>query len=306
MINITKNTKVSKSKHLINKKYLSLLFFIAPALILYITFFVIPMISGVYYSFTDWNALNQTFKFLGLKNYIEAIKDDKYFMDSIIFTLKYAVVLVVSQNIFAIALAVLIDSKKRGNGFFRTIFFIPNMISMIISSFVWVFIFTKVLSEISTKTHIAFLNSSWLGEPKLAFIAILIVSLWVGVGYMMLIYLAALQGVPQELKEASIIDGASPFQTFFKITLPLIMHAITICTFLTLSTGFKAFDIIYALTGGGPVRSTTVMGLNIYNEAFNGNMRFAYASAKSIILFLIILVITLIQLGVLKRKEIEA
>lgn len=303
---MTKNTAISKPKHLISKKYISLLAFIAPALILYITFYIIPLTSGIYYSFTDWNALNQTFKLVGISNYIEAIKDDKYFMDAIIFTFKYAISLVILQNIFALALAVLIDSKKRGNGFFRTIFFIPNMISMIISSFVWVFIFTKVLSEIAAKTPFKFLDKSWLGEPKLAFGSILVVSLWVGVGYMMLIYLAALQGVPQELKEAAIIDGASIFQTFFKITLPMIMHAITICTFLTLSAGFKGFDIIYALTGGGPVRSTTIMSLNIYNEAFNGNMRFGYASAKSIILFLIILVITCIQLGVLKRKEIES
>ncbi|MDP4090721.1 MAG: sugar ABC transporter permease, partial [Bacillota bacterium] len=225
---------------------------------------------------------------------------------SIIFTFKYAIVLVVLQNIFALALAVMIDSRKKGKGFFRTVFFMPNMISMIISSFVWVFIFSKVIPELAAKTHLNFLNQSWLGNPKWGFYSIIIVSLWVGVGYMMLIYLAALQGVPEELKEAALIDGASKIQVFFKITVPMIMHSITICTLLTLSTGFKAFDTIYALTGGGPVRGTQVMALNIYQEAFTGNMKFGYASAKSIILFGILLIVTLIQLGILKRREVEA
>lgn len=291
---------------IVKKKHLSLLAFIAPALILYVIFIVIPLISGVYYSLTDWNALNKTFHFVGINNFVEAFSDDKYFKKSILFTFKYAIFLVIIQNALALALAVLIDSKKKSNGFFRTIFFMPNMISMIISSFVWIFIFTKVFTEFALKTPFKFLDQSWLGDPKLSFFSILIVSLWSGVGYMMLIYLAALQGVPQELKEAAVIDGASAFQTFFSVTLPMIMHAVTICTLLTISTAFKAFDVVYALTNGGPVRSTQVMGLNIYEEAFHGNTRFGYASAKSIILFFIILIVTLIQLGILRKREVQS
>ncbi|MNC42293.1 sn-glycerol-3-phosphate transport system permease protein UgpA [compost metagenome] len=123
---------------------------------------------------------------------------------------------------------------------------------------------------------------------------------------MMIIYLAALQGVPQSLKEAAVIDGASPFQTFRKVTLPMITHAVTICFFLTLNGAFKVFEVVYGLTGGGPGRSTQVITMNIYEEAFSNNFRYGYASAKSVILFIIILLFTFIQIGVMKRKEVEA
>jgi raffinose/stachyose/melibiose transport system permease protein len=304
--NRTISNKTSKHKNFLSKKNISLLAFVAPALILYIIFFVIPLISGFWYSLTDWNGLARTYSFIGIKNFIEAFTDDKDFVASIIFTFKYTVVIVILQNIFALGLALMVDSKKKSTGFFRTILFMPNMISMVIASFVWVFIFSKAFATIATVTPFKFLDQDWFGDPKLAFIAIIIVTLWVGVGYMMLIYLAALQGVPQELKEAAVIDGANAVQSFFKVVLPMIMHSITICTFLTLAGAFKAFDIVFALTAGGPVRATEVMGLNIYQTAFAGNMRFGYASAKSMILFLIILVVTLIQLNVLKKREVEA
>ncbi|MBZ9685773.1 sugar ABC transporter permease [Clostridium estertheticum] len=304
--NRTIKSKTLKSKNFLSKKNISLLAFVAPALILYIIFLVIPLISGFWYSLTNWNGLARSYNFVGISNFVEAFKEDKDFIASIIFTFKFAVIIVIFQNIFALGLALMIDSKKKSTGFFRTILFMPNMISMVIASFVWVFIFSKVFTQIAAVTPFKFLDQSWFGDAKLAFFAIVVVTLWAGVGYMMLIYLAALQGVPQELKEAAVIDGANVVQIFFKVILPMIMHSITICTFLTLAGAFKAFDIVFALTAGGPVRATEVMGLNIYQEAFMGNMRFGYASAKSIILFLIILIVTLVQLGVLKKREVEA
>jgi raffinose/stachyose/melibiose transport system permease protein len=132
------------------------------------------------------------------------------------------------------------------------------------------------------------------------------VSLWQGIGYMMVIYMAALQGVPKQLKEAAMIDGANAFQRIIHVVLPMIMHAITICSFLTLNGAFKVFDVVYALTQGGPGTSTQVMALNIYEEAFSNNFRFGYANAKAMILFLVVLIITLIQVRILKRKEVEA
>jgi raffinose/stachyose/melibiose transport system permease protein len=306
--NITLSEKVPEIKRVKTnrRKIQSLLIFIAPAFILYTTFLVIPMIGGIIYSFTDWNGLNLSYHFVGLKNFIEALKEDTDFVKSILFTFKYAIFIIILQNILALLLAVIIESKRKSKTIFRTIFFMPNMISMIIGSFVWTFILTMVLPEIAAKTPFKFLDQSWTGDPRISFYSILIVSLWAGVGYMMLIYMAALQGVPQELKEAAIIDGASTFQTFFKVTLPMIMHAITICFFLTLNAGFKVFDVVYALTNGGPGRMTEVMTLNIYNEAFSNNFRFGYASTKSMILFLIILAITLFQLGIMKKREVEA
>lgn len=287
-------------------KYVSLLAFTAPALIFYIAFLLIPMIGAFYYSITDWNGLNRDYDLIGFANFVEVFKEDPDFVNSLLFTLKYVVVMVVLQNVFALFLAVLIESRTRSKGLFRTLFFMPNMISVIISAFMWTFIFSQVLPQIAEKTAFTFLDQSWIGDPKFSFYSILIVSLWNGVGYMMIIYLAGLQGVPQSLKEAAVIDGANAWQRFRSVTLPMITPAITICLFLTLNSSFKVFEVVYGLTGGGPGRSTQVVTMNIYEEAFSNNFRYGYASAKSIILFALVLVLTLIQVSVTKKREVEA
>jgi raffinose/stachyose/melibiose transport system permease protein len=286
--------------------HLSLILFVLPAFIFYILFLFIPTIGAGVYSFTDWNGLNKTFNFVGFSNYIEAFRDDDAFRHSFIFTLKYTIFIFVIQNIAALGLALLIESRIKSKGFFRTIFFMPNMISLIISSLMFSFIFTNVFPELSKQAIFSVLDQSWIGDPKVSFYSILIVSLWQGIGYMMVIYMAALQGVPKQLKEAAMIDGANAFQRIIHVVLPMIMHAITICSFLTLNGAFKVFDVVYALTQGGPGTSTQVMALNIYEEAFSNNFRFGYANAKAMILFLVVLIITLIQVRILKRKEVEA
>ncbi|WP_314000022.1 sugar ABC transporter permease [uncultured Paenibacillus sp.] len=288
------------------KRYLSLFAFVAPAFLLYAVFLLIPTLGGMFYSFTDWNGLNRTYDFIGFANFAEALGEDPDFVNSLWFTLKYVVFIIVLQNVIALLLAVLIEQRTRSKGFFRTIFFMPNMISIIISAFMWTFIFSSVLPQIAEKTMLTFLDQAWIGDPNVSFWSIIIVSLWNGVGYMMIIYLAALQGVPQSLKEAAVIDGASPFQTFRNVTLPMITHAVTICLFLTLNGAFKVFDVVYGLTGGGPGRSTQVITMNIFEEAFSNNFRYGYASAKSVILFVIILIFTLIQVTVMKKREVEA
>jgi raffinose/stachyose/melibiose transport system permease protein len=286
--------------------HLSLILFVLPAFIFYILFLFIPTIGAGVYSFTDWNGLNKTFNFVGFSNYIEAFRDDAAFRHSFIFTLKYTIFIFVIQNVAALGLALLIESRIKSKGFFRTIFFMPNMISLIISSLMFSFIFTNVFPELSKQAIFSVLDQSWIGDPKVSFYSILIVSLWQGIGYMMVIYMAALQGVPKQLKEAAMIDGANAFQRIIHVVLPMIMHAITICSFLTLNGAFKVFDVVYALTQGGPGTSTQVMALNIYEEAFSNNFRFGYANAKAMILFLVVLIITLIQVRILKRKEVEA
>ncbi|MBT2288786.1 sugar ABC transporter permease [Paenibacillus albidus] len=288
------------------KRIASLIAFVAPAFLFYALFLLIPTLGGMFYSFTDWNGLNPNYSFIGLGNFIEALREDPDFVNSLLFTLKYVLFMVVLQNGFALLLAVFIESKVRTKGFFRTIFFMPNMISTIISAFMWTFVFSQVLPQIAEKTAFKFLDQLWIGDPQVSFFSIIIVSLWNGVGYMMIIYLAALQGVPQSLKEAALIDGATPLQTFRSVTLPMITHAVTICFFLTLNGAFKVFEVVYGLTGGGPGRSTQVITMNIYEEAFSNNFRYGYASAKSVILFVIILIFTFIQIGVMKRKEVEA
>ncbi len=284
----------------------SLLAFVLPALLFYMVFVLAPAFGGVWYSLTDWNGLNPTYKLIGFSNYIEAVTQDPIYISSIFFTFKFVVFMVILQNALAILLALLVETRKKSKTWFRTIFFMPNMISMIIGGFMWMFIFTKVLPYIATHSIFTFVDHSWIGDPKFSFIAILIVSLWGGVGYLMIIYIAALQGVPQELKEAAEIDGASTFKVFKHITLPMILPAITIGIFVTLNSSFKVFDAVYALTGGGPGRSTQVIALNIFEEAFHMNNRYGYASAKAMILFFIIFIITLVQLMIMKRREVEA
>jgi len=210
------------------------------------------------------------------------------------------------QNSIALGLALLIETTRRTKSFFRTVFFLPNMLSLVISALMFRFIFTNVFREVSTLPFLGFLDQSWLGDPSMSFYAILSVALWNGVGYMMIIYLAALQGVPASLTEAAMIDGANGVQRFFKVTLPMIMHAVTICSFLTLVRAFQVFDVVFRMTGGGPGRSTQVIALNIYEEAFAQNFRYGYANAKAMILFGIILLITLIQTGIMKRREIRS
>jgi len=285
-----------------NKK---LTWFVLPALIFYSIFTLAPAIGGIVYSFTNWNGLNKAFDFIGFRNYLNILKDTD-FINSVIFTLKFVVIMVVLQNVIALLLAVMIESRNKSKTLFRTLAFMPNMLSMIIGGFMWMFIFTKALPYIAEQLNLASIAGiSWIGDPTFSFIAIIIVSLWGGVGYLMIIYMAALQGVDNTLKEAASIDGATRFQTFTKIIIPSIMPAITIGVFVTLNNSFKVFDVVFSLTGGGPGRSTQVIAMNIFAEAYSLNNRYGYASAKSVVLFIIILCITLIQLTVMRKREID-
>lgn len=286
------------------KNNLTLLLFCAPALIVYLVFKLIPAISGIGYAMTDWNGLSKDYSFVFLDNFIELFSD-KYFWDSMLFTLKYVAVIVVVANVAALLLATAIESRRRGKGVYRTIYYMPNMISMVIGGYMWMFIFTQVLYYMADNWGFAFLDHSWIGDPNYSFWAIIIVSTWSMVGYLMIIYMAALQGVPADLIESAELAGANSRQCFFRVTLPLIMPAVTICVFWTLNSGFQVFDVIYSLTGGGPGRQTQSVAMNIYEEAFRGNIRYGYATAKSTVLFLVVMVITLVQLKVMKSREAE-
>lgn len=285
---------------------LFLLLFVAPALGFYAVFMLWPSLGGLGFSLTDWNGLAPQFSLVGLDNYVEALTFDPDFLRSIGFTSVYVACMVVLQNALSLGLATLVESRRRSKGLFRTLFFLPNMLSMIIAGFMWMFLFTKVLPAVGAFPGWEFLDRSWIGDPGSSFVAIVIISLWGGVGYLMVIYIAALQGVPTSLKEAAAIDGATDGQVFWKVTFPLIQPAVTIGIFLTLSSSFKVFDVVFALTGGGPGRATQVIALNIFEEAFRMNNRYGYASAKAMILFAIVALITLVQLQIMKKHEVEA
>lgn len=282
----------------------NLILFCLPALLLYSTFVLLPAIDGFRMSLTDWNGLNPTRQYVGFSNYLELL-EDKVFLQSLLFTTRYVLYMVVLQNAIALFLAIIIESLRKGKRLLRTIFFFPNMISMIIGGFIWMFIFTRVFPQIAEVTGMMIFDESWIGNPEYSFYSILILSLWCSVGYLMIIYIAALQSVPRTLVEAAEIDGANRFQIVWHVIRPLIMNSITIGIFISLSTSFKVFDQVYALTGGGPGNMTQVVSLNIFIEAFKMRSRYGYASAKAVVLFLLILIITGIQLMVMKRKEVE-
>lgn len=286
------------------KQNISLILFCAPALIVYAVFKLYPAVSGMFYSLTNWNGLRKEYDIVGLSNFVE-ILTDRYFWNSMWFTFKYVIVYVLVANIIALTLAVAIESRKRAKGLYRTIFYMPNMISMVIGGYMWMFIFTKVLYYLADNWGWTFLDHSWIGDPNYSFVAIIIVSSWGAVGYLMIIYMAALQGVPSDLKEAASMDGANAWQVFWKVVFPLIQHAITICVFWALNAGFQVFDVIYTLTGGGPGRATQSVAINIYEEAFRGNIRYGYATAKSTVLFIVVFIVTIIQLKLTSRKEQE-
>ncbi len=284
---------------------LILLLFVLPALIVYALFKLYPAFSGIFYAMTDWNGLNKEWSFIGLANF-QRVLSDQYFWQSILFTMKYVGVMVVVANVVALTLAVAIETRRHARGLFRTVFYMPNMISMVIGGYMWMFIFTKVLYYLADNYNgFAFLDHMWIGDPRYSFVAIIIVAAWGAVGYLMIIYMAALQGVPGSMKEAAVLDGANAWQRFWQVEFPMIRHAVTICIFWTLNSAFQVFDVIFTLTGGGPGRATQSVAMNIYEEAFRGNIQYGYATAKSTVLFVLVLVITAVQLSVMKRREEE-
>ena len=278
--------------------------FLLPALILYGGFFIFPFLSGLFYAFTRWNGISFSKEFIGIDNFKEILSDSR-FLHSLLFTFKYTGLNIAFVNILAFALALMLDRKTRGIGFLRSIFFVPNVIGMIIVGFIWQFIFTRVAGEISRFTGLSFLGQGWLGDPDRVLYSIVLVSVWRGAGYMMIIYLAGLQTIDRGVIDASKIDGASGWNKFIYVTLPLMIPSITICLFMTVANSFKMFDLVFAMTGGGPGYASEVIPLNIYNEVFLNN-RYGYGTAKAIVLTLIVLTITYVQLKTLKKKEVVA
>jgi raffinose/stachyose/melibiose transport system permease protein len=287
------------------RKGFELLVFTLPAVLLILCMSEVPFVMNIYYSFTKWNGMAGTSKWIGFANFKEIFTDDSYVLDAAIFTLKYTLVTAIAINIVAIVLAIILNKNLKYKNLLRTLFFLPFVLSLLITSYMWKFIFTKGFDLLYQMTGFECFNWGWLGTPKLAFISIVIVSVWKLLGYNMVIYIAGLQAIPKDLLEASEIDGASARQRVFRITLPLLMPAITISLFLTISGGLNIFDIPLAMTGGGPGTATTGIAMDIYKAAFTSN-RFGYATAKSLLFFIVATTIAFIQVSITKKKEVEA
>ncbi|KON89669.1 ABC transporter permease [Sporosarcina globispora] len=287
------------------KKILTYGAFVGPALLFFLVIQIIPFLMGIYYSFTSWNGVSSVVEWVGLENYIKIFKNDPKFFDSFIFTTKFMLASVIISNLLGFGLALLLNAALKSRNLLRTVFFIPNVIGGLLLGFIWQFIFVKGFAAIGNLTDLSVFKLPWLGDETTAFWGIVIVFAWQISGYMMVIYIAALQGVDQTLLEAAKIDGASSWTLLTKIIIPLILPAFTICFFLTISMAFKIFDLNISLTGGGPFNSTQSVAINIYQEAFQNN-RYGLGTAKSILFFLVVAIFTTVQVMMTKKREVEA
>lgn len=279
--------------------------FVIPVIILITIAIYIPFFMSSFYSLTEWNGIGKTPHFIGLKNFIDIFKGDSGFKAASMFTMKYSILYIILINVFSLLIAVILDKKLKTVNILRAIFFIPYIFSLVVVGFIWKFIFSQGFQSLNKITGIGLFNWSWLGNPKLAFISILFVSIWQSIGFYIIIYIAGLQGVPQDVIEAATIDGAGNMKKFIKVILPMLAPSVTTCVFYSLVNSIKVFDVILSLTGGGPGGSTYSVTYDIYREAFQNNS-YGYGTAKAMILFVVVLIITLVQLKFFKGKEIEA
>lgn len=292
--------------------------FLAPVLIAFLMVIVIPFFIGVFYSFTDWNATaraGQGLSFVGFRNFTNSFRDPS-FLYSFLLTLVYTVLNVAAINVVAIAVALAVTGKLRFRNAYRMGFFIPYLIGGLILGFLWQFIFNNAIPAIGRSagflSALAEPSNLLLGRVSTSVFALVIVGTWQYAGYIMMIYVAAIEGVPQELYEAARIDGANSWEQFRTITVPMIAQAFTITMFLTLVNSFKQFDVNFALTSGGPatmfmgesIFGTELLAMNIYNTAFVGN-DLAAGQARAALFFIVLVAFSLIQVTYNKRREQE-
>ncbi|MGZ0085968.1 carbohydrate ABC transporter permease [Caldibacillus thermoamylovorans] len=302
-INVSPSVSLHSKRKLKNAGLFAL--FVGPALLAFTIVVIIPFLSGIYYAFTDWNGVTGQIKWVGFDNFRYLFTEDKQFQKSFILTTKYTVVAIILTNVIGFGLALLTTQMLKTRNVLRTVFFMPNLIGGLLLGFIWQFIFVKGFASIGQLTGISLFERAWLGDAKTAFWGIVIVSVWQGAGYIMMIYIAALQNIPQELIEAAKIDGANRWQVLRHITIPLVAPAVTVCLFITTASSFKIFDVNLSLTNGGPFKSTEMLALNIYTEAFVNN-RYGIGEAKALIFFVVVAAITLVQVMYSKKKEVES
>ena len=266
--------------------------------------FVWPFIQGIYLSFCKFKLIRNA-QFIGFGNYVTAFKDAS-FMHSFWYTALFAIVSLLFINILGFAAAYALTQGIKGSNLFRTVFFMPNLIGGIVLGYIWSMIFDGILGRYGT---------SILLETKYGFWGLIILMCWQQIGYMMIIYIAGLQAVPEDMIEAAKIDGANKWQTLFKVTIPNVMPSITICTFLSLTNGFKLFDQNLALTGGQPfiiqpdgstIKTTEMMALNIFNTFYNSNSASkGVAQAKAVLFFILVAGLVLAQLAYTRKREVQ-
>ena len=275
------------------KKYFPI--FVLPTLVCFLVAFVIPFAMGVGLSFTSFTTVENA-KWVGLQNYIKAFRADTAFLRALGFTSAFTLTSIVTVNLFAFLLALLLTRGIRGTNLFRSVFFMPNLIGGIVLGYIWNLLINGVLSRFGV--DITF-------RSEYGFWGLVLLNSWQLIGYMMVIYIAGLQNIPSDLLEAASIDGASPIKTLFRVKIPMVMPSITICTFLTLTNSFKMFDQNLALTGGAPEKSTQMLALNIYDTFFGRVGWQGVGQAKAVLFFLIVACLAALQLKFTRSREVD-
>jgi len=276
------------------KKYYA--FFTLPTLIAFVIAFLLPFLYGIFLSFTSFTTVTNS-KWVGFNNYITAFTQDQDFLNATVFTFKFTIVAVILINVFAFLLAYLLTQKIKGTNIFRTIFFMPNLIGGIVLGYIWQLIINGILLNFGVDITY---------KAEYGFWGLMVLMNWQMVGYMMVIYIAGIQNISTELIEAAKMDGANTWQIIKSITIPMVMPAITICTFLTLTNSLKLFDQNLALTAGAPARSSSMLALDIFNTFYGRNGFEGVGQAKAVVFFLIVAIIVLIQLRLTRSKEVES
>ncbi|SDY30901.1 raffinose/stachyose/melibiose transport system permease protein [Evansella caseinilytica] len=278
------------------------LLMVLPALILFFFFHTFPALQGIFYSFTNSRGYGD-WDFIGLQNYIHVFQDARA-RDAYLFTFKFAVVATVLVNVISMILALGLNAKVKFHKTLRGIYFMPNILSVLIVAFIFNYIFSVFIPEIAQNAGIQALSTSILGNPDRAWIGVVIVAVWQAAAFNTILYLAGLATIDQGLYEASSLDGANKWQEFWKITFPLIAPFFTINMVLAMKNFLMVFDHIMGLTGGGPGRATESISLLIYRGGFQGG-EFAYQSANAVIYFIVILAVSVFQIRNLQRREVE-
>lgn len=282
--------------------------FMMPAILLFLFVYAGPMAATFVLGFTDWNGIAPSFDFIGLKNYVKIFTDESL-IQPLLNTFKFTIVTVVVQNILALPLAVALNKKFRGRNFFRTVMFLPCVVSMVAIGYTWSLIFNPVmgpLAMLSDKFGWNFLTSiKWLSDPKIVIYSIALVNIWQWTGYTMVIYLAGLQSIPQHLYEAAAIDGADKFYQFLKITLPMLASSITINIVMSTMGGLKAFDLMYVMTNGGPGHASETFAMASV-DAFFKEQDAGLGSAIAILMFIMVLIVSVVQNKCLSRREVNS
>ena len=269
--------------------------FALPTVIAFLIAFLIPFVMGLYLSFCEFRTVTDA-QFVGFDNYITAFTANADFINALWFTIKFTVVSVLTINVIAFALALMLTRAIKGTNLFRTVFFMPNLIGGIVLGYIWQLIINGVLYRF---------GYSITSSASFGYLGLVILMNWQMIGYMMIIYIAGIQNIPHAIIEAARVDGASKTRILFNVTIPSVMPSITICLFLSLTNSFKLFDQNLALTAGAPSKQTQMVALDIYNT-FYGRIGFeGVGQAKAVVFFIIVAVIALLQLYLTRSREVE-